>query len=69
MRPNVLIAILFALGIILSSWCPENAMALPNADPRKIVYIITHRPKKRKKHRVITITRKPARITEIYLRR
>lgn len=70
MRPNVLIAILFAFGIILSSWCPENAMALPDADPRKIVYIITHRPKKKKKkHRVITITRKPTRITEIYLRR
>lgn len=66
MRLCIFTFILFVLGIILSSWCPTHAMASskPEAQPRYI-YIITHRPKK---HRIITITRRPVKLTEIYLK-
>lgn len=58
MRPNVLISILLILGLVLFFWCPSNGMALAN--PRRRIYIITHRPR-RHRHRV--------KITNIYLRR
>nr|UPH34155.1 venom peptide precursor ECTX1-Rm64a [Rhytidoponera metallica] len=68
MRPNVLISILFVLGVILSVWRPgDAAMALPHSRTKRTIYIITHKPKK-SKHPII-ITGKPAKITDIYLRR
>lgn len=43
MRLNVLISNLLVFGIVLLSWCPGNAMALP--DPGNIILIITSQPK------------------------